>query len=128
LLPALHWSEKYSARPLSNIIVRSMLGAVTLLAALLGIFHPLKMLPLLFFELAWKTIWVLSFGLPLWSAGRLDAGTAESLRACLLGVVLVPLVLPWGYVWTEYVKAPGDRWRGREPGPAVLPGSPAARG
>jgi hypothetical protein len=56
------------------------------------------MLPLLFVELAWKTIWVLSFGLPLWRAGLLDAGTAETLQACLFGLVLFPLVIPWGYV------------------------------
>jgi len=25
--------------------------------------------------------------------------------------VIFPLVIPWGYVWRHYVKAPGDRWR-----------------
>jgi hypothetical protein len=109
-------------------VVWSMLGAITLLSALLGIRYPLKVLPLLFIELAWKTIWVLSFGLPLWSAGQLDAGTAETMRACLVGVVLVPLVLPWGYVWTHYVRAPGDRWRGGEARTGVLPNSSVARG
>ena len=109
-------------------VVRSMLGAITLLSALLGVRYPLKMLPLLFIELVWKTIWVLSFGLPLWSAGQLDAGTAETMRACLLGVVLVPLVLPWRYVWTHYVRAPGDRWRGRESRPSLLPNSSVAGG
>jgi hypothetical protein len=108
-------------------VVWSMLGAITLLSALLGIRYPLKMLPVLFIELAWKTIWVLSFGLPLWLAGQLDAATAETLQECLFGVVLVPLVLPWGYVWTQYVRAPGDRWRGRASAP-VLPGSSVARG
>ena len=91
-------------------VVRSVLGAVTLLAAL-GIRYPIKMLPLLFFELAWKSIWVLSFGLPLWSAHQLDADTAETMKACLMGVVLFPLMIPWGYVLTHYVKAPSDRWR-----------------
>jgi hypothetical protein len=109
-------------------VVRSMLGAITLLSALLGIRYPLKMLPLLFIEWAWKAIWVLSFGLPLWSAGRLDAGTAETMQACLFGVVLVPMVLPWGYVWTHYVRAPGDRWRGRESAPGVPPNSSVAPG
>jgi hypothetical protein len=28
-----------------------------------------------------------------------------------LGVVIVPLVLPWGYIWRTYVTAPSDRWR-----------------
>ncbi len=91
-------------------VVRSMLGAITLLA-LLGVRHPLKMLPLLFVELAWKTVWVLSFGLPRWSAGLLDAGTAETMQACLFGLVLFPLVIPWKYVWTQFVRVPGDRWR-----------------
>jgi hypothetical protein len=106
-------------------VVRAMLGAITLFS-LLGIRYPLKMLPLLFIELAWKTIWVLSFGLPLWSAGLLDAGTADTLRATLFGVVLVPLVLPWGYVWTHYVRAPGDRWRGRASASGVVPRSSVA--
>ena len=26
------------------------------------------------------------------------------------GVVLVPLVTPWGYLLDQYLKAPGDRW------------------
>ena len=90
-------------------VVRSLLGAVALLAAL-GIRYPLRMLPLLFFELVWKSIWILAIGLPLWSAHGLDPDTRETLKACLMGVVLVPLVIPWRYVLKNYVKAPGDRW------------------
>jgi hypothetical protein len=92
-------------------VVRCVLVAVSLLAAL-GIRYPVKMLPLLFFELAWKTLWVVAFGVPLWLGHRMDADTAETMKATLMGVVLVPLVLPWGYMWRHYVKAPGDRWRG----------------
>ena len=90
-------------------VVRSVLAAVSLLAAL-GIRYPLQLLPLLFFELLWKSIWILAFGLPLWSAQQLDPDTRETLNACLMGVVLVPLVMPWRYVFANYVKAPGDRW------------------
>jgi len=93
-------------------VVRSVLGAVSLLAVL-GIRYPLKMLPLLFFEFVWKSIWVLAFGLPLWSAQQLDANTRETLNACLMGVVLVPLVMPWRYALANYLKAPGDRWSKR---------------
>ncbi|MCU1349161.1 MAG: hypothetical protein JWO56_2191 [Acidobacteria bacterium] len=90
-------------------VVRAVLTAVSLLAAL-GLRYPLKMLPLLFFELIWKSIWLLSFALPLWSAGKIDAATAETIVACLWGVIF-PIVIPWRYVWANYVKAPGDRWR-----------------
>lgn len=92
-------------------VVRSLLGAVALLA-LLGIRYPIRMLPLLVFELVWKSIWVLAFGLPMWLGHRLDPDARETMKACLMGVVLVPIALPWGYVLTSYARAPGDRWTG----------------
>jgi hypothetical protein len=105
-------------------VVISVLGAFALLAVL-GIRYPLKMLPLLLFEFAWKAIWVLAFGLPLLLSGRLDPnasfGGTETLINCLLGIVLVPLVTPWGYVFRNYFKAPGDRWRKQTTVP-LLPG------
>ena len=48
-------------------VVRSLLGAVSLLAVV-GLRYPLKMLPLLLFELMWKSIWVVAIGLPCGSA------------------------------------------------------------
>ncbi len=104
---------------LTRSVVRSLLGAVGLLAVL-GIRYPLKMLPLMFFEFTWKTIWVLVFGLPLWSAGEMDADTRETMKACLMGIVF-PLVIPWRYVYAHYVKGPGDSWRKPvAPGVSVL--------
>ena len=91
-------------------VVWSLLTALSLIAAL-GIRYPLAMLPLLFFELAWKVIWVVLIGLPLWTGDRFDAATRETWYSCLMGVVLVPLVIPWRYVFANYVKAPGNRWR-----------------
>ena len=96
--------------PHMNSVVRSVLGAVSLLA-ILGIRYPLKMLPLLFFELLWKSIWVLAFGLRLWSANRLSPDARETLNDCIFGIVLVLLVTPWGYVLKHYLKATGERWR-----------------
>jgi hypothetical protein len=91
-------------------VVRSMLGALALMA-LWGLRYPVKMLPLLLFELAWKVIWVVAFGLGPWLGGGLDAAKQETLFECLMGVVLVPLAVPWGYVLRKYIKAPGDPWR-----------------
>lgn len=95
--------------PHMGTVVGSVLGAVSLLAVL-GIRYPLKMLPLLFFELLWKSMWVLMWGLPLWSAGQLTPDRQETLIACLVGLALIPLAVPWGYVFKQYVLAPGDRW------------------
>jgi len=94
-------------------VVLSVLGATALLAVV-GIRYPLKMLPLLLFEFVWKAIWILVFGLPLSLSGGLDPnvsfGGTETLIACLVGVVLVPLAMPWGYVFKHYFKVPGARW------------------
>lgn len=43
-------------------VARSLLAAMAPLM-LMGLRYPLKMLPALFFELAWKTIWLLFFAL-----------------------------------------------------------------
>jgi len=90
-------------------VVCSMLVAVSLLA-LIGVRYPLQMLPLLFFELVWKAIWLLVFALPPWLAHRMDEGMRETAFACLMGVI-VPIVMPWRYVVAHYVNRPGDRWK-----------------
>jgi hypothetical protein len=91
-------------------VVWSMLTAVSLLA-ILGIRYPLKMIPLLLFELTWKLVWIVVIGLPLWMGDRFDPATRGTWNDNLFGLVLMPLVIPWGYVWRTYVKAPSDRWR-----------------
>lgn len=91
-------------------VVRAVLTAVSLLA-LLGLRYPIQLLPLLLFELTWKAVWVLAIGLPLWRAGRLDVATHETWIACLVGLVIFPLAIPWGYALRHYVLARGDRWR-----------------
>ena len=85
-----------------------MLGAVTALCVL-GLRYPLKMLPLLFVEMVWKATWLIFVAWPLWTAGKIDADTAETIKACSMGIIF-PIVIPWGYVWRTYVTAPGDRW------------------
>jgi hypothetical protein len=100
----------HHAKPwdLMHGVADCMLGALTA-AALLGLRYPLQMLPLLFFETLWKAIWLTVVALPLWSAGQLDADTAETARDCLVGIVF-PIIIPWSYVFANYVKKPGDRW------------------
>ena len=101
----------HHTRPLEfwHGVALSFLGALTLLS-LLGVRYPVRMLPLLIFEFAWKLIWVLVIWLRLWLAHGVDPDTADNAFSIFMGVVLVPLVLPWGYVWKNYVMTPADRW------------------
>jgi len=96
--------------PNARGVIPSLLGGVWLLA-FLGLKYPLRMLPLLMFEFAWKSLWLLDFGLPQWLSGQHPPTFAEDLFNISVGVVLMPLVIPWSFVWHYYVKAPGDRWR-----------------
>ena len=91
-------------------VVQCMLGAMELLA-LLGLRYPLKMLPLLFFEMIWKLLWLGIVALPLLRAHRLSGDAASTLSAVLI-VVVFPFVVPWDYVRREYLRAPAERWRG----------------
>jgi hypothetical protein len=97
----------------ANGVTNCLLGGIWLLA-FIGLRYPLQMLPLLMFELAWKTMWVVAYGLPKLSAGPLDATSSENMKGTLMGVILMPLVIPWGYVWRHYVIQRGDRWREHE--------------
>jgi hypothetical protein len=101
-----------SHEPMARGVIPSLLGAVWLLA-FLGLRYPLQMLPLLMFELVWKTIWLFDFGLAQYLSGQRPPTFAEDFFNIALGVVLMPLVIPWGYVWRHYVKQPGARWRQR---------------
>src|ERR1041384_6412555 len=82
--------------PHMNTAVRSLLGGVSVLA-LVGLRYPLKMLPILFFEFVWKTIWIVSFGLPLWRKGLLTGDFAETMFNCLTMVIFIP-IMPWRYI------------------------------
>ncbi|MFL6762443.1 MAG: hypothetical protein ACJ8FB_07780 [Sphingomicrobium sp.] len=90
-------------------VIPSLLCGVWLLA-FLGLKYPLRMLPLLMFEFTWKTVWLIAFGLPQWFSGQRPPTFAEDMFNIVFGVVLMPLVIPWGYLWRNYVKASGDRW------------------
>jgi hypothetical protein len=75
-----------------------------------GLRYPLQMLPIFLFEFAWKTIWLLAFGLPQWMAGRADPQLSEDLWMIGAGPILFGLIIPWGYVWRHYFKEPAERW------------------
>lgn len=85
-----------------------MLAAFSLLCAL-GIRYPVQMLPVLMWELIWKTIWLVIVPLPLWLDGRLEENMLPNVFAISL-VVLVYLAIPWPYVYSHYVKKHGDKW------------------
>ena len=74
-----------------------------------GIRHPLQMLPLLVYELLWKSIWLLGFALPLWLANQFDAEMRSAFFQIAPVVVLIPII-PWRYIWEKFGKERGEPW------------------
>lgn len=96
--------------PTARGIIPSMLAGMWVLACF-GLRYPLQMLPILLFELAWKTIWLVDYGLPQWRAGVNTPVFKEDFKAIALGPMVFMLVIPWGYVFRHYLRKPGERWR-----------------
>ncbi len=73
------------------------------LLSILGIFYPLKMLPLVLFEIIYKILWLIIVAYPLWSADRLAGSPAEEMTKAFLWVVLPIVAMPWKYAFDNYV-------------------------
>jgi hypothetical protein len=102
----IHHTNEFAA---THGIQVALLAGIGLTAAL-GLRYPLRMLPILLFELTWKAIYLIAFALPLWSAHQINDATAEDIKAVLMVVVFIPLI-PWRYVFANYVLKHGDRWK-----------------
>jgi hypothetical protein len=102
---------------LQRSVVVAMLCALSLLS-LLGLLYPLRMLPLLLFEMTWKTIWLSAIALRLWQDHGLDAAANETTIECLV-VVVIFAVTPWDYVLKTLVGRPPEAWLlARKAGPS----------
>jgi hypothetical protein len=112
-LAVVKWPSLFAHEPwrLMEGTVECILVAMSVLA-LLGLRYPVRMLPVLLFEVAWKLIWLGVVALPLWADHRLVGDTREQAVA-VLWVVIIIAVVPWRHVVVQHVMAPGDPWRGR---------------
>jgi hypothetical protein len=71
---------------------------------LLGVWLPIRMLPLLLLQVLYKLIWLVGVAYPMWSGGHLDL-VAGMMKLFAAVVVLDVLIIPWPYVFQYYVKA-----------------------
>ncbi|MET1087952.1 MAG: hypothetical protein ABWY04_12665 [Arthrobacter sp.] len=53
------------------------MGVAQSLLFFLGVRYPLKLIPILLFEMIWKVIWLSTVALPLWPAGALTPAHRE---------------------------------------------------
>ena len=90
-------------------VVTCLLTAMSLMA-FLGLRYPVRMLPILLFEVAWKVLWIAVIAVPHLVADDMSAATRDVLFSCSF-VVIIIAVIPWRYAWRRFVRTPGNAWR-----------------
>lgn len=96
-----------AGQPLMTGAVNALLAALGLTCGL-GLIAPLRMLPLMLFEVAWKLIWSVSVALPLWLSGNFTAAAGDILFAVAFAVPFV-FIIPWRYAFTRFTQL--EPWR-----------------
>lgn len=71
--------------------------------SVLGLIHPLKMLPIIMLEILYKTIWLILVAYPLWMKNQLWGSPAEGMTFVFLLVPLPIIAMPWKYAFRKYV-------------------------
>jgi hypothetical protein len=76
---------------------------------LLGVIHPLRMLPIMLFTIGYKSLWFIFVAWPLYRAGALAGTPAGQMAADFALLPLLIIAVPWKYVYERYVKWPTRR-------------------
>jgi len=72
--------------------------------AVLGLLHPLRMLPIMFVTIGYKMLWLAVVAFPLWRTGALAGSSAEETAQVFMWTPVLIAAVPWGYAYRTYVK------------------------
>lgn len=95
-------------KPISAVAICVWAAYSTL--SLLGVFHTLKMLPIMLFMILYKTLWLIVVAYPLWITNQLAGSDAEAMAGVFIWVIIPMVGMPWGYVVRTYMWKPGTRY------------------
>lgn len=79
-----------------------MWGSYSLIS-FIGILQPLKMLPVVLFEIIYKITWLLIAAYPLWIKRELAGSAVEGMAAVYIWIVFPIAAMPWSYFIKNYV-------------------------
>lgn len=98
------WSEILTHKGLWQPIpgIAYSFWAAFSLLAVLGIIHPLKMIPLLLVQFTYKLVWSVIVAYPIWSANQLPA-SHDLTNIMVKGVFADLLIIPWPYVLQNFI-------------------------
>ncbi|MEQ1517271.1 MAG: hypothetical protein ABL931_12370 [Usitatibacteraceae bacterium] len=90
-------------------LAKSIIAALALMS-LWGVRCPMQMLPLMIYEIAWKTIWIILIAGRGWMAGKWTPDIEGLFYDCI-GIIIAYFIVPWRYVWARYVALPMEPLR-----------------
>lgn len=71
--------------------------------SIIGVFRPLKMIPIVLFMFGYKLLWLAVVAYPLWSANQLAGSSAEGMAMIFRWAPVAVLFMPWRYVLDHYI-------------------------
>jgi hypothetical protein len=71
--------------------------------AIIGIRRPLRMLPIVLFEIVYKTAWLIIIAYPLYQRNELTGSSAEGMADNFMLVILPIVAMPWKYFFRTYI-------------------------
>lgn len=86
----------------SNAAAWCMWGSYSVIS-FIGMLYPLKMLPIVLFEIVYKTAWLFVVAYPLWMKDELIGSPAEGMTNVFVWVVFPIVAMPWRYFFRTHI-------------------------
>jgi len=93
------WSHIFNHRGAwdnSNAAAWCMWGSYSVIS-IIGVIRPLKMLPIVLFEIIYKVAWLGIVAFPLWMKNELIGSPAEGMTRVFVWVIFPIVAMPWRY-------------------------------
>jgi hypothetical protein len=71
--------------------------------AVIGILRPLRMLPIMLFEIVYKVAWLIVIAWPLYQRNELTGSPTETMAHNFMLVILPIVAMPWRYFFRTYI-------------------------
>ncbi|MCL6220657.1 hypothetical protein [Zunongwangia pacifica] len=80
------------------------LWATFAVLSIIGLMHPVKMIPIILLNITYKIIWLSIVAYPLWNLNQLEGSDAEGLtKSNFIGFIIDIIIIPWVYVFKNYI-------------------------
>ena len=86
----------------ANAAAWCMWGSYSVIS-FIGMVRPLKMLPIVLFEIIYKVAWLFVVAYPLWVEDKLFGSSAEGMTRVFVWVVFPIVAMPWRYFFRTFI-------------------------